>query len=544
MSIFNNSCKPLTTIERLQRLNEIGIALSVEEDIDQLMQKILFTAMEITNADGGTLYNCADDALHFNILLNESLDLHHGGSGCQPCELPPVKLRKDDGSDNLHNVAAYAAITKQTVNIADSCNSSRFDFSGIRAFDEAMQYSSRSFLTIPMINHENRVINVLQLINARTTNTQNIIAFPQDFQDLVESLASQAAVAISNRKLIQDQKNLFEAFIELIAGAIDDKSPYTGGHCRRVPELTLMLANATITTQQGPLTEFNMEEDDFYALKIAGWLHDCGKIVTPEHIVDKATKLQTIHDRIHEIDTRFEILKRDAEISYLKALANNRDDDIARQQLDTEYQSQIEQINADRNFIRNANIGREFISAEDKQRICRIGAIEWTGPDNQLQPLLSEEESYNLQIARGTLTEEERKIINGHMDTTIKMLEQLPYPDYLANVPEYAGGHHEKMDGTGYPRGLTREQLSIPARIMAVADIFEAITAPDRPYRDPLKLSEALDLMGKFKNSNHIDPDIFDIFIREQVYMKYALEFMLPTQIDSVDENNITGYTP
>jgi len=532
-------------VERLARLNEIGIALSSEQNINVLLEMILSSAKEITNADGGTLYTREGNELAFTILMNNSLNTHLGGTSSEMCQLPPVKMFEPDGRPNIHNVAAFSAVNKQTVNVDDSYTSENFDFSGTKAFDQKMNYRSESFLTVPIIDHQDKVISVLQLINAKNHENDEVIPFSQEDQQLVESLASQAAVALSNKRLIDDQKKLFESFIELIAGAIDDKSPHTGGHCRRVPELTMLLAQATIDTKQGPMTDFSMSETDFYTLKIASWLHDCGKIITPEHVVDKSTKLQTIHDRIHEVDTRFEVIKRDARIRYLEALASSdATDDGLREQLAADYHQQISQLEDDQVFLRMANIGGEFISEEHKQRINEIAKRQWTDSDGKQRNLLNEDEIYNLHIARGTLTDEERAIINGHMAATIRMLESLPYPDHLNKVPEYAGGHHEKMDGTGYPKGLTREQMSIPARIMGIADIFEAITAPDRPYRKGNTLSEALDLLGTFKMNDHIDPDLFDVFIREKVYEKYAREFLAPEQMDKVDINAIKGYQP
>ncbi len=542
MTDTNTSNRPVSMIERLSRLNEIGIALSSEQNINVLLEKILSSAKEITNADGGTLYTTKGNELAFTILMNKSLNTHLGGTSGEKCLLPPVKLFEPDGTPNTHNVAAFSAVNRQTVNVDDSYTNENFDFSGTKAFDEKMHYRSKSFLTVPIIDHQDKVISVLQLINAKSHENDEIVSFTSEDQQLVESLASQAAVALSNKRLIDDQKKLFESFIELIAGAIDDKSPHTGGHCRRVPELTMLLAQATIDTKQGPMADFDMSESDFYTLKIASWLHDCGKIITPEHVVDKSTKLQTIHDRIHEVDTRFEVLKRDARISYLEALAGT--DETQKEQLEAEYHQKISQLEDDQAFIRMANIGGEFISDERKQRISEIAKLQWTDSDGQQRDLLDENEVYNLHIARGTLTDEEREIINGHMTATIKMLEALPYPDHLNKVPEYAGGHHEKMDGTGYPKGLTREQMSIPARMMGIADIFEAITAPDRPYRKGNTLTEALNLLGTFKMHDHIDPDLFDVFIREKVYEKYAEEFLAPEQIDKVDVNAINGYQP
>jgi len=541
-NLKNMTNPPVSKIERLARLNEIGIALSSEQNIDVLLEKILSSAKEITNADGGTLYTRHGNELAFTILMNKSLNTHLGGTSGERCQLPPVKLFESDGSPNTHNVAAFSAVNRQTVNVDDSYTNENFDFSGTKAFDEKMNYRSKSFLTVPIIDHHDKVISVLQLINAKSHDTDEIVAFSSEDQQLVESLASQAAVALSNKRLIDDQKKLFESFIELIAGAIDDKSPHTGGHCRRVPELTMLLAQATIDTNAGPMADFNMSETDFYTLKIASWLHDCGKIITPEHIVDKSTKLQTIHDRIHEVDTRFEVIKRDARIRYLEALSSA--DEQQKQQLEADYNQQVSQLEDDQAFLCMANIGGEYISDERKQRINDIAKHQWTDSNGQQRDLLNENEIYNLHIARGTLTDEERAIINGHMAATIKMLEALPYPDHLNKVPEYAGGHHEKMDGSGYPKGLTREQMSIPARMMGIADIFEAITAPDRPYRKGNTLTEALNLLGTFKMNDHIDPDLFDVFIRERVFEKYAEQFLAPEQIDDVDMNTIKGFQP
>jgi len=540
MSIFHHRKYPLSLVERLTRLNQIGIALSTESNLDHLMEKILFSAMEITNADGGTLYSCRDNALHFEILLNDSLQIHQGGSSTTPVELPPIMLHNIDGSVNHHNVAAYCANTRKTIIIEDSYSDSRFDFSGTRAFDQRMGYHSQAFLSVPVINHENELINVIQLINPLSGKNGKILGFSDEFVELIESLASQAAIAISNKRLIKDLKLLFNSLVQLIADAIDDKSPYTGGHCRRVTQLTLLLADAASKTDHPTLQNFTINDDDRYELEIAALLHDCGKIITPEHVHDKATKLQTIHDRISEVETRFEVIKRDAKIDYLEKLCECSDD-ITRAQLKQQYLNLTAQLDDDMDFLRMANKGSEYISPEQVQRIEKIARYQWQCANGDMQNLLSEEEIYNLKISRGTLTSEERQIINEHINNTIKMLEALHYPSYLKNVPEYAGGHHEKMDGTGYPRGLTREQLSIPARIMAIADIFEAVTAPDRPYRDPLKLSEALALMNKFKQDNHIDADLFDVFVREKVYLNYAYRFMTPEQLDEVDESLISG---
>jgi response regulator RpfG family c-di-GMP phosphodiesterase len=321
----------------------------------------------------------------------------------------------------------------------------------------------------------------------------------------------------------------------MINTAIDEKSPYTGGHCQRVPALTMMFAEAVNETEQGPLSDFHMSDKDRYELKIAGLLHDCGKVTTPVHVVDKATKLEAIYDRIHLLDTRFEILKRDAEIAMLKD---------GSPEARAAYRERLRQIEEDRMFLRAANIGGERMHEDDIERVKRIAEYRWTDISGHEAKFLSEDELKNLIIRAGTLTAEERQIINHHIVATIKMLEALPWPRHLKNVPEYAGGHHERMDGKGYPRGLKREQMSVQARVMGIADIFEALTAKDRPYKKGKTLSESIEILGKFSLNGHIDPDLFDIFVRRKVYQRYAEMFLDKEQIDEVDESKIPGYVP
>ncbi|MDX1431613.1 MAG: HD domain-containing phosphohydrolase [Gammaproteobacteria bacterium] len=534
-----------TAIETIRKLSAVGIALSAEKDERRLMELILQSARELTNADGGTFYSRPDDHhLAFEIMHTDSLGLHLGGVSGVPIELPNVPLHDEQGRPNYQTVAARAALTGETVNIPDAYNATGFDFAGTRAFDARTGYRSQSFLTVPLRNHEDDIIGVLQLINARAGEGGEVTEFSDADEELVTSLASQAATVLTKQRLIAGLRRLFESFIELIAAAIDDKSPYTGGHCRRVPELTLMLADAAAATDSGPLADFRMSEDDRYELKIAGWLHDCGKITTPEYVVDKATKLETIFDRIHLVDTRFEVLKRDAEIRALERRLERAASGVAPDAAapDEELAAELAALDDDRDFIRACNIGAEFMAPEDQERVRRIAAREWRGPDGSSGDFLSENEVYNLTVRKGTLTPEEREVINHHIVATIKMLESLPYPKLLRRVPEFAGGHHERMDGKGYPRGLTREQMSVQARVMGIADIFEALTAGDRPYKPAMTLSQALAILGRMKLDNHVDPDLFDVFVREKVYLRYAEKFLEPKQIDEVDESKIPGF--
>ena len=531
-------------LDKLEYLNAIGVALSQERDIDKLLETILVAAKHLTHADGGTLYRLIGDKLHFAIVRTDSLAIAMGGTSGNAVPFYPIPLHKQDGDPNYTMIAAYAALTHKTVNIADAYTEAGFDFSGTRNFDKRTGYRSTSFLTVPMKNHEGEIIGVLQLLNATDPATGRVTAFGTQDQRLAESLASQAAIALTNRLLIQQLEVLFESLIELINTAIDDKSPYTGGHCKRVPTLTMMLAEAAASCTSGPLAQFRMSDRDRYELKIAGLLHDCGKITTPVHVVDKATKLQTIFDRIELVSTRFEVLKREAEVEMLRAkldaLAVGDEDSALRAQ--EAYARKVRQYDDDREFLRQTNLGGERMRPEDQARVSRIARYSWRNERGEQERFLSRDEEENLNIAAGTLTGREREVINHHIVATIKMLEALPWPTHLSKVPEYAGGHHERMDGKGYPKGLTREQMSVPARVMGIADIFEALTAKDRPYKPGKTLSESLEILGRMRLNGHVDPDLFDVFVREKVYLQYAREFLDPEQIDEVDERRIPGY--
>jgi HD-GYP domain-containing protein (c-di-GMP phosphodiesterase class II) len=531
---------------RLEELNEVGISLSKVKDTNRLLEAIVVAAKKITNADGGTLYRVDADKklVHFEILRTDSLNIAMGGTTGVEVPFYPVRLYDDDGRPNNSMVVAYSVLHDETVNIADAYAAKGFDFSGTKSFDGKTGYRSTSFLTVPMKNHEDEVIGVLQLINAKDRQTGAIVPFSEADQRLAESLASQAAVALTNRQLIIQLEGLFESFISLINAAIDDKSPYTGGHCQRVPMLTMMLAEAVNESDEGPLCGFRMTDKDRYELKIAGLLHDCGKVTTPVHVVDKATKLQTIFDRITLVDTRFEILKRDAEVARLKARLGSPDNRAGEwDRADRELRARLRQIEEDRQFLRFCNFGSEAMREEDQKRVRDISkTYRWRDVDGNDADFLTADEVNNLTIRSGTLTLEERRIINHHIEVTIKMLESLPWPKHLKNVAEYAGGHHERMDGKGYPRGLTREQMSVQARVMGIADIFEALTAKDRPYKKGKTLTESLQILGRFKLNGHIDPDLFDIFVRKKVYLRYAEQFLDPDQIDEVDEAALPGY--
>ena len=570
---------------RYRRLIRAGIALSTERNHERLMEMILLEAKELSEAEGGTIYLVTEDreGLRFAIMRNDVLEIALGGTTGKAIPFPPLRLHDAAGAPNRRNVATQAALSGRTVAIADAYEVGEFDFGGTREFDARSGYRSTSFLTVPLKNHQGEVIGVIQLINARAADGR-VVAFPADIVPLIEALAGLAAVALDNQVLIEAQKTLFKSLVELIAGAIDAKSPYTGGHCRRVPELTAMLARAAHAASDGPFAAFSLTDEEWYELEVAAGLHDCGKVTTPEYVVDKATKLETIYNRIHEIRTRFEVLKRDAEIEYLRALLAGGDEAALAAARD----ARLARLDADFAFVAECNIGSESMNPERIERLREIAGQTWLrtlddslglGRDERTrrqpdprplpvpEPLLADKpehliahfgppiaddnpwgfkirppqhrfnlgELHNLSVRTGTLTAEDRFHINDHILQTVIMLEALPFPPSLARVPEWASNHHEKMDGTGYPRRLTREQMSLPARMVAIADIFEALTAGDRPYKPRKTLSEAIAIMAAMARDRHIDAELFELFLTSGVYRRYAERFLAADQIDEVD---------
>jgi HD-GYP domain-containing protein (c-di-GMP phosphodiesterase class II) len=387
-----------------------------------------------------------------------------------------------------------------------------------------------SLLWLPLIAHGER-LGLLVLASRKTGS------FSAGDMKRAHTLASVAATALRNAQLYAAEQAMFQSFVRVIATAIDAKSPYTAGHCRRVPEIALMIAERAHRADNGALAAFALDENERNAMEIAAMLHDCGKVVTPEWVVDKATKLDAIVNRLDLVAMRFEVLRRDARIDRSRALAEG----VEAESAETVYQERLRQLDDDLAFLEKCNTGGEFISDEHVARIHGIAGERWHDAQGGTHPLLSENEVYNLCTPRGTLNPEERKIIEDHAVHTINMLSQIAFPRPLRNVTEYAAGHHERMDGRGYPRGLKREDLSIPARIIAIADIFEALTAPDRPYRKPGTLNWAIGVMHRMKQDNHIDGELFDLFLSERVFMAYAEKHLAPEQIDDVDIRRYLG---
>ncbi len=512
-------------VKLVEQLTAIGAALSAEDNFEHLLEIIMTEAQKIARADGGTLYHRTDDdMLEFAIIRNDTLTIAYGGRAALKAPFAPLPLYDPKTrKPNQHILAAYAVLGKEPVNIADVYHTQGFDFEGARQFDSEHGYRTQSVLAIPMVSHTREVLGCLQLINARDATTGEVIPFSASVQKLVQSLASQAAIILQNKLLLQAQKDLLESFIKMIAHAIDAKSPYTGAHCERVPTLTNMLAQAACDAKDGSFRDFSLTADEKYELHIAGWLHDCGKVTSPVHIMDKSTKLETIFDRVELVKARFELQKKEAKIRMLEGRCDA-----------AEYAANIEKLEQDYAFVAHSNIGGEFMTDAD---IARLGDIAARG-------LLSENELYNLVTRKGTLTKEERQLMNDHMVHTCAMLESLPFPRHLRRVPEYAGGHHERMDGKGYPKGIRAGEMSVPARMMAVADVFEALTANDRPYKSAKTLSEAMQIIGNMKRDHHLDPAVVDFFITSKVYIDYARKYLPAELIDAVDEAALLAIRP
>ena len=545
----------------IRRFIEISTAVAAERDFDRLLPRLLSETISAAEADGGLLY------------LNDHEKL-----------LPTTALKSDGTALPLSAASIAATATETLLGRALSkgqTSSGQLDEADIAALglSETLAATGASHaIAVPLLNRDKNLVGALLLLRHAETDAARL--------SFIEAVSGSAAVSLENKELIKAQKLLFSAFIQLIASAIDAKSPYTGGHCARVPELTKMLARAACAETSGPYQNFQLNPEEWEAVHVAAWLHDCGKVTTPEYVVDKATKLETIYDRIHEVRMRFEVLKRDAEISSLKAIAAGSPEADARQTL----RDTLAKIDDDFAFVAHCNKGGEVMAAENLARLQAISQQSWTRTlDDRIgisheelarkartvapplpvsEPLLADKlehqferraqdrmpadnpwgirmavpellynkgEVYNLGVARGTLSEEERYKINEHIVQTLIMLNQLPFPKHLRQVPEIAAGHHEKMDGSGYPRKLHKAEMSPLARMMAIADIFEALTAVDRPYKQGKTLSESIRIMSFMKKEQHIDPELFDLFLKSGVYLEYARQFMKAEQIDHVD---------
>jgi HD-GYP domain-containing protein (c-di-GMP phosphodiesterase class II)/HAMP domain-containing protein len=520
---FNKMAEGLGSyFDTIQTVNKIGKSLSVEENQTKLLETILRGTKSLTNADGAILsLVCENHQPTLSLMQIDSLGI--------------VNKSEYSSGESGSSVFPESAIITSLLNCGTVCCSDIYStdldhFGFQKEFDRKTGYRTRSLLRVPLISHEGEGIGLLQLLNARDRQDGSVIDFSEEDVRLAESLASQAAVALSKNRLMTELIKLFEGLTELIATAVDAKSPHTGDHCKRVPALTMMIAEAACRATNGPFRDFKLSADESYELRIAAMLHDCGKVATPVHIVDKATKLETIHDRIELIDTRFEILSRDKLIHLYREKLNALLGDAGvfqLQSIDQEWGEYVQRLEEDFQFLEECNSGRKAMRSAEQKWIFEIAdKYAWINRNKKRMPILTADEVDNLTIAEGTLTERERAVVNGHVDLTIRMLRSLPLPKKLRNLPVFAGDHHERMDGKGYPQGLTREQISIQGRIISIADIFEALTATDRPYKRARSVLEAVEVLRSMKENGQIDPDLFDLFVQEKLYLQYADRFV------------------
>jgi len=515
--------------QHMEQLIEIGHSLTSEKDFDTLMEKILLGAKQISGADGGTLYMLSEDekSLEFHVVQTDSLGIKMGGTSSK-ITWPNVQLCNEDGSKNMEQVAAVCAITGELINIPDVYEAEGFNFEGTKKFDHGTGYRTKSMLVIPMIDHENNVIGVLQLLN-KQNGYGRIVNFNKNDEKIIASMASQAAVSITNNRLIENLETLLTDFIKSIADAINEKSKYTAGHINRVAELASLIAHEINNDTTGPYKDVFFDEDQLKQLDIAAWMHDMGKITTPEYVVDKATKLETIHDRIHTIIAKFEVLKRDKKMELLEGK-------ITQEQ----YDNIVSQIDDDLAFIKETNKGGEFMSDDKIDRLKEI-AKQSVVINGETISIIDENELYNLSIKRGTLTNEERNIINNHVVVSYNMLNKLSFPKKLSRVALIAGSHHKmvktdengKHGGYGAPE-IMNEPMILEDRILAIADVFEAVTASDRPYKEPNSLNQSLNILNFMVKDEALDKDLVKFFVNNKIYEKYTSKNLKPEQIDEV----------
>lgn len=522
--------------EKHRVLAKIGLSLTAEKKLENLLQIIVLEARNLSHADGGTLYllNEDRDKLLFKILQNSSLKMNLDDNSESLAAFLPIPLCVND-KPNYSNVASYVAIKNKIVAIPDVYEAEGFDFTGPKKYDASTGYRSKSMLVVPIKDQENEVLGVLQLINSQDPNTGEIVSFDDDLVEVISSMASQAAIALINMKLVDNLRALLYSFVKSIGLAIDEKSPFTGGHIRRVFDLTMLIANSIDKSNSETFSNISFSPDEMEELRLAAWMHDIGKITVPQHIIDKETKLQTIFKRFDLIKTRFDLISQLIEIAFIEKEIqfgqNGALTGTARKNLQTEKNKLQQELTEHLEFIRTCDNGTEFLAGEKIDRLKAIAAKTYSINGKTYQ-YLTDNELANLCVKKGTLNDLERNLIERHTETTWTMLSQLPFPKNLEKIPEYACGHHERLDGSGYHKGLTAEQISIQVRIMSIADIFEALSAKDRPYREPLKLSKVFEIMNYMAKDNHIDRDILQFFIKEKIYLEYAEREMSPEQID------------
>lgn len=518
--------------QQLGKLSEIGRALSAERELNVLLEKIVDQARNFTHADACTLYIVEDGKLRFEIVQNDSMGIRMGGKTGEAIPFPPVELKES-------NVSAFVALKGIPVNIPDVYDTDLFDFTGPKEFDKGTGYRSQSMLVIPMRNHEDDVIGVLQLLNAMDPETNKVIPFAHDYESMTESLASQAAVAITNVKLINDMEHLFESFVQVMATAIDEKSPVTGGHIRRVANMTMVMAENLHNMKKGKFKDIHYTPEKFHELRIASWMHDIGKVTTPVEIIEKGKKLQTIFDRISFVDLRMQYIIQKTRIEWMQEKINLllQGASIEKiEELETETTKKITELGEIREFILFCNQPTEYLEEDKIKRLHEIADMTYRDEEEKLCHFLTPDELENLSIRKGSITEAERQIMKNHAQITLDMLGQIPFTKKLKNIPNFAGAHHEFLNGKGYPLGLKGDEIPFEGRLMAVTDVTEALTATDRPYKKAMPLENVYRILRAMAKDHELDHDLVEFFINEKVYEQY-----LSKHETNADDNGALG---
>ena len=509
---LDNSYDTLTNAN--QKLLDIGYKITSQKDFTKILETILLGAKELSNSDGGTLYlyNEKNETLEFKIATNDTLKIHN-------CDIDwkPLNIYTEDNTINQKNVAIVSATQDKLINLANVYESTEFDFSGAKAFDESQNYKTQSMLVIPMKNKDDQLVGVIQLINKQVENQTS--TFTEQDEILIKAMASLATMIIENNQLVIDLEALLYGLIDSVNKALSEKSKYTQQHNDNVAVLTNIIVKG-INDNKSIYPEVKYTEVEMEEIRLAAMLHDIGKVTTPVHIMDKATKLETIYDRLNTIKLRFELAKKDVEISFLK---NEIDEE--------NHEKQISELESNFQLISQLNNGEYFAKDEEYNKVEKIAK------DSNFQ-LLTEDELYNLSTKKGTLTAEDREIINNHVIMSYEMIKELPFPKKFKNVPKIACSHHKTTDGGGYAaKEIIDLELTLKDKILVIADIFEALSSKDRPYKEPNTLSQIFRIFTFLIKDNKIDKELVQMFFEDGLYLEYANKYFVPSQMEIIEED-------
>ncbi len=478
--------------------------------------------METTYADSLIIYtlNAKRNLLSIKLAKSTQLDIFYSTENI-PKTWKNIKI----GQKNDKNIASLCATSKKAI-IVDNMQKNEQNF---EIFDFGKSYKTHSIICMPLLNHENDIVGVLQLSNKRFKNKMDLKAFSSKDEKIIHAISSQIAVLISNSTLIENLEKLFGSFLEAMISAMKEESLHTYHHMTKMTNLSNMFVKA-IHKDSKIFKDKTFSTDEQKAMKFAALLHDIGKLTTPSNILNKATKLQNIFDKIELIELRFENAKKCAKLyMYEKILENPQQIELFKK----EYEEKSKEIDEDFRLIKDINL-RGSLSDEELEKLKKI-AKKFFVNDGKEMPFLSKDEFKSLKIKKGSLSKQERQIINNHANVSIKILEQLKLPKKYKKIPQISGAHHEKLNGRGYPKGLKGDEICFEARILAIADVFEALTSADRPYKKPNSISKAMKILFSMAKKGELDKDLVGFFYTSKLYLKYAKKYIKKEQIDEVN---------